>query len=261
MSDRQPYSRVYWSIRTDPKFVDVYGDDRHLATWLRLLIAAEATWPAPADVPASARKASLAALSEAQLIDLLPGGMFQMHGLDAERKRRADAARTGANIRYDRTANGMQTQPKRDANRMQTGPEPDANGLLVLEDEPIGLEDEPIGRAETPRPPDPADVYWTLTGRYPTDKVLGWVDDLSASYGPEAVIRALATSHSQDRTTSTFLGRTQDALRAEARALSLKEQASVRTSIKERRAAPRPDIDQEALAAEIRRLMEPGAAA
>jgi 5-methylcytosine-specific restriction endonuclease McrA len=38
MSDRAPYSRVYWTIRE----ADIWGDDRQLAAWLRDTIASEA---------------------------------------------------------------------------------------------------------------------------------------------------------------------------------------------------------------------------
>lgn len=91
MSERAPYSRVYWSIVDDPKFVNIYGDDHHLATWLRLLMAADALWPASCPLPVTARKASITALAEAGLIDLLPFG-FKVRGLDAERGRRREAA-------------------------------------------------------------------------------------------------------------------------------------------------------------------------
>lgn len=107
---------------------------------------------------------------------------------------------------------------------------------------------------------DPADVYWTLTGRYPNDKVLGWVDDLSASYGPEAVVRAVSQAHQLDRSSATLLGRTTDLLRAEARALDLKEQARVRAAFKERRAAPRVEVDPAAVQAEIQKILRGEAA-
>lgn len=252
MSERQPYSRVYWSIRTDAKFDAIYTDDRHLATWLRLLIAADATWPAPADVPASARKASLTALVDARLIDLLPGGLFKVHGLDAERGRRRDAAQTSALIRHGRDADADRTDP-------QTQSERRPNGVLA-EDKPSQAEDE-TSRADAPRVPDPADAYWTLTGKYPNDKALSWIDDMASSYGPEPVLRAIAQAHVSDRSTASLLGRAQDLLRADARALSLKDQAAVRANLKERRAEPRTEVDPDALRAEIQRLMQPGAAA
>lgn len=110
MSERAPYSRVYWSIVDDPKFLGIYDDDHHMATWLRLLIAADALWPASCPIPGNARKASVAALVEAGLIDLGTGYRFRVHGLDAERGRRRDAARTPPK----RGADGTQTVPERD---------------------------------------------------------------------------------------------------------------------------------------------------
>jgi hypothetical protein len=92
MGERAPYSRVYWSIVDDEKFAAIYDNDRHLATWLRLLIVADAIWPASATLPATARKASVEALIKAELIDPLPGRRYRIHGLDAERGRRREAA-------------------------------------------------------------------------------------------------------------------------------------------------------------------------
>lgn len=100
--DLGPYSRVYWGIRGDRRFVGIYTDNNHLATWLRLLIAADAVWPAPADLPRSARQASVSALEAAGLVELLPGDLFRIHGLDAERERRASAGRAGASARWKR---------------------------------------------------------------------------------------------------------------------------------------------------------------
>jgi hypothetical protein len=93
----------------DPKFASIYDDDRHLATWLRLLIAADATWPASPHIPGNVRKASVAALVDAGLVDLGTGYRFRIHGLDAERGRRRDAARTGTG----RSPNGTQTGTRR----------------------------------------------------------------------------------------------------------------------------------------------------
>lgn len=117
MSER-PYSRVYWSVRTDPKFAPVYGDDHHFATWVRLLMLAEGTWPEPADLPARARRGSVKALSDAEIIDLLPGGMYRVHGLDKERNGRSEQARAAVRTRYDRTTpvaqNGYDRTTRRD---------------------------------------------------------------------------------------------------------------------------------------------------
>ena len=117
VSERAPYSRVYWAISDDPKFASVYDDNDHLATWLRLLMMADALWPASAQIPANARKASVKALADAELIDFVAGGRFRVHGLDAERGRRREAARTGTK----RDPDGTPTGPERVSN---TGPKP-----------------------------------------------------------------------------------------------------------------------------------------
>lgn len=109
MSERAPYSRVYWSIRDDEKFDSIRGDDHHLATWLRLLITADMAYPASADLPAKARRASVKALVDAGLVDLMPDGMYRVRGLTAERERRREAATS-------RGPNGTRTVPKRSAN-------------------------------------------------------------------------------------------------------------------------------------------------
>ena len=109
MSERAPYSRVYWSVADDPKFAGIYDDDPAFALWTRLLMAADALWPAPAPLPRRARPRPLSKLVDAGLVDLMPGDRYRIHGLDAERGRRGAAARRDP----DRT----QTDPKPDPDR------------------------------------------------------------------------------------------------------------------------------------------------
>ena len=90
----QPYARVYYSVRDDPKFVRVYSDDRLLATWLRLLIEADGLYPAPASIPRSAQPAALRVLVEVGLVDLCGADLYRIHGLASERSRRNAAARS-----------------------------------------------------------------------------------------------------------------------------------------------------------------------
>lgn len=114
------YCRVYHSIVDDDKFAEVFDNDAALATWLRLLITADQAWPASAPLPASARRRAVDLLSRVELVDLLPGSRYRIHGLDAERNRRADSARKGAAVRWqsDRnaTASGVR-MPSRDEPR------------------------------------------------------------------------------------------------------------------------------------------------
>jgi hypothetical protein len=105
MSDRAPYSRVYWTIVDDPKFATIYDNDHHLAAWLRMLLVHDQAHPASGLVPSSCRASSVKALVDATLVDRM-GGRFRIHGLDAERERRA---------------NRTQALPKRGGNGTQTG--------------------------------------------------------------------------------------------------------------------------------------------
>lgn len=217
MSERQPYSRIYWSVADDPKFLNVYDDDAAFALWLRLLMAADALWPAPAPLPRSARPKPLAKLVDAGIIDLMPGDRYRVHGLDSERNRRATAAK--------RDPNGTQLPPKRD---------PDGNTAKPSQAE--------TSQAETPRAggvADPAEAYWSLTGKFPTDKPLSWIDDLTRKYGADATIRALAKAHTADRSAATLLGRAQDILRAEARQIDRQEREDEQARLREKRAKPR----------------------
>ena len=99
MSERQPYSRVYWSIIDDPKFSAIYDDDHHLSAWLRLLLAADQSWPASAHIPAGCQRSSIAALVTAGLIDRA-GSRYRVHGLDAERAKRSESGRNAAALRW-----------------------------------------------------------------------------------------------------------------------------------------------------------------
>jgi hypothetical protein len=86
---------------------------------------------------------------------------------------------------------------------------------------------------------DPADAYWSLTGRYPVGKPLDWIDELIAKFGAEAVTRHLVAAYSEDPKTSTILGRTQNRLRAENRALDRKEAEDEKARLREKRAIPK----------------------
>lgn len=83
------YARVYFSIWDDPRFSTIIENDGHLATWLRLLLRAEAAWPECVAIPRAISQPSLDALVEAGLVELHPFDTYRIHGLDAERERRS----------------------------------------------------------------------------------------------------------------------------------------------------------------------------
>lgn len=82
---------------------------------------------------------------------------------------------------------------------------------------------------------DPADIYWTLTGRYPSGRPLRWLDDLTATYSAEAVIRALGACALEDRSPATLLGRVRDVLLRDARRLDQAEREAEQARVVELR--------------------------
>lgn len=97
---QRPYVRVYYEVIDDPRFAEVYDDDRLLATWLRLLLVADALYPAAAPIPQGTHMASVRKLFDAGILEPLSGHRYYVHGLAAERERRSDQARAAAAARY-----------------------------------------------------------------------------------------------------------------------------------------------------------------
>jgi hypothetical protein len=213
MSDRAPYSRVYWSTMEDAKFDGIREDCRLFGAWTLLLIAADQSHPSPAYLLPTVPRAAVARLAEAGLIDLLDGYRYRVHGLDAERERRRTAATT-------RGPSGDRPVPARDP----------------LADQAKQSKAE-TSRAQAPR--DPADIYWSLTGRYPNTKTLSWIDEITARYGAEPTIAAIAKAHIGDSNAGTLLGRAQDILRAGARELDRQERVAEQLALEEKRSQPR----------------------
>jgi hypothetical protein len=154
VSERAPYSRVYWTILSDPKFRSVRCRPELLGTWLLLLVTADAMYPAPAMVPGILRRGHLSALVDAGLVDLEDGGLYRIHGLDAERKRRADAARR---------------DPRRDPDGTQTGPNRDPDGSLdeTRRDE-TSLDETRLDETRLDEDEPHVVAYFNATGRAPT---------------------------------------------------------------------------------------------
>lgn len=233
MSDRAPYSRIYWSVLSDDKFVGIRSDMRHFGSWSLLLMVADMAWPSPAFIPPVVPKASLAKLVEVGLVDVVEAGMYRIHGLDSERGRRATAAK--------RDPVGSQLGS-------QSGPKRDPVGSL---DRDIDETETRTSRAETPR--DAADVYWQLTGKYPAGRALDWIDNLASTYGAEPTIAALAKTYASNHAVNDLLSRTQDALRADARKLDLRDREAEKARLAEKRAQPRVE---EAWRAEFREAIQ-----
>jgi hypothetical protein len=106
-----PYSRVYWSIVDDPMFERVFDNDRALATWLRMLLMADAMYPASA--PMTSRNPTVRMLIDCGLVIEKPGNRYTIRGLQAERERRSASARNAAAVRWHSKGNA-DAMPRRD---------------------------------------------------------------------------------------------------------------------------------------------------
>ena len=125
-----PYTRMYWRLIDDEKFVEIYPDDHHFALYVRLLMAADMSWPASASLPYATRKTSLQKLCDVGLVDVLASGRYRIRGLDAERRKRQQKASNAAASRWEddeqpaRSANGTDEHPPSNANGMPSRAEP-----------------------------------------------------------------------------------------------------------------------------------------
>ena len=218
-----PYSRVYWRIVDDERFERIYADDHHLAAWLRLLLGADQSWPASAPLPSAVRRSSVTALVSCGLVELRQPGFYRVHGLDAERGRRASTASVAADARWrPSNADGMRPHPPSNADGMQSHPVSNAKGMLdetrldetrLDETEssassalvPLDGEGGPGGDDDR----DCLDTYHELTmwrpwGQYSGDALKG----ATASFGDVTVSTALRAEWTADKARDTLLKRT-----------------------------------------------------
>lgn len=252
-SKNRRYARVYFDDleRDHP---DVWFDPTCLSTWVRFLALSEKAWPTMPELPRSARRADLEKLVSTGMLELLPNHRFVLRGWKKEREERSVRALDALGHRRDRVTSKPTLVPT------DVGTSVPTDDVYARAGAASAFSYSSSKEGVQGKPPDPADAYWSLTGRYPTDRPISWIDDLTAQFGAEAVIRALATAHGQDSHTNTLIGRAQDILRSEARVLATKEQAAVRAQLAERRAAPRDEVDPAALQAEIEKILRGEAA-
>jgi hypothetical protein len=151
----RPYIRIYFETRGDDRFDHAYECDTCWAAYSRLLMDAEAAYPAAATLPVSLKRHAKAKLLDAGIIELRPHDCFVVHGLGAERRRRSHQGVAGAAARWnadpiplpdsERNANALPTLPALGENAMLTEtsldetrlaePRPDAPWLAQSEPE------------------------------------------------------------------------------------------------------------------------------
>lgn len=146
------YSRLYH--RFSQEFPDIWADDQALASWVRLLALADASWPMRPPLLRSARKRTLDRLVAAGLV-MVAGETYTILGLDAERNRRRDAGRTGAAKRWQSDGNAI-ALPRRDENetskdKRETPPPPAERGRRANGTNPRASGTDPRSAGANPR--------------------------------------------------------------------------------------------------------------
>jgi hypothetical protein len=207
-----PYVRVYYSIKRDAKFEMVYLDDRLLATWLRLLLEADASWPAPASVPRHARPAALRTLCEAGLVEMAGLDLYYIHGLQNEREGRSAIGKLGAESRwskeYGSNAEAIPKQYRTDAV---------ASGE-AMHSEPS--HSEPNRTEPLQAPESGPDCWYWVTTRYPDKRanpgLWEFVSRLAEEYGVARLWEVMRVEFARDQNKGTLLSRTEAVLAREA---------------------------------------------
>jgi hypothetical protein len=221
-----PYVRVYYSVSTDPRFENVYCHPTILGTWLQLLIPADAAYPGLAWLPAIVHRASLKVLTDAGLVELVSGGQYRIHGLTAERERRATNARASANARY---ANAERTQSERSQSAVESH-------LLAETSRDETIQAEPSLAVEPH-----IDAYQKATGRL-NPQYLPFLDSLADQYGQENTAQAIGRALSEGGR-EHLLSRAKDILVLQARELDRAEIADEKRRNAAKRAPLTPAKD------------------
>ena len=174
MSER-PWVKVYREIIDDTRFETIYPNDRNLATWLRMLIMADAMYPAPAPLAGFSRAAVQALTDPAcGLVEIVGDRHFRLHGLKTERSQQSDAGKIGAAARWGRIA------PASDP-----GMGCDAYQLSPAQTIPTELSPAPTG----------PDIWYAVTAKYPDRRThpaqWEWITRLATDFGVEAFEAAL----------------------------------------------------------------------
>lgn len=233
-----PYSRLYHQMADE--FPDVF-DGPDLADYMRLLVAADQSYPTKAKWSGHTTRRVLNRLADAGLI-VVDGARYSVRGMDKERAERAEHARVAANARHARS-NAPSTPP--------------SNAHGTAQSMPSREEKSREETSSTARGPDAFEVYQQVTGSWPSQKVTPWLSSLVDDYPEADVCDALILVAGQDPTRSTLMSRVRDHLAAEAHRANReaeerrqKRDAEYTRRLQEEIAAASPE--EKARAAEVR---------
>lgn len=76
------FARIPYAFLDDPAFAEVYENDIQFATWVRLWMAADNAWPAPAPIPRSVNAEAFTYLVTVGLVTAGRSDHYRMVGMD-----------------------------------------------------------------------------------------------------------------------------------------------------------------------------------
>ena len=202
----RPYSRVYHDAPADDKFADIWwDDDAALATWLRLLVAADQSYPNPATYYEGVDREAVKRLVDAGLVDPVGKRTYRIHGLANEREKRTALAREAATARHAQSGSSAA------AERTQSGPPARTSSSSSSSSRRVAVAE---GMPAAPADPDDdvLDAWFRLTASAPKPTVVKWLTDLAAEHGARAVASMLADEWMNDSDRTTLLTRTKNRL-------------------------------------------------
>ncbi len=135
------YSKLYWRFAVE--FEEAFHDDAVLATWCRLLVAADIAYPQPVEVPRRVPEAVLEKLASMKLVKLLPGDRYEIRGMKAERERQRDHAKAAATARWKKPRNAPSSAPRNARRSAQTMPREIESKRENIESPPDGEDSMP----------------------------------------------------------------------------------------------------------------------
>jgi hypothetical protein len=209
-----PYIRIYFRVRDDSRFEHAYSCDPCWAAYTRLLMDAEAAYPAPASLPRSLKAHAKKMLIEAGIIEFGPHDTFVVHGLTAERDIRSLQAADAAQRRWDKEYGRIAPE---DATALLTHSDRIADPLLTDQSKEEQNKSEQI-RAETSEAVSGPDAYCNVTLRFPQrgSTLYAWCDRLGDEFGADRFETALRCQFRADHSLKTLLSRTEASLSRES---------------------------------------------
>jgi hypothetical protein len=240
------YVRLFW--RFADEYPDVYNDDGALALYTRLLRLADMAWPAAATLPFGVRKVAMGFLTREReggaLIQKVTDGTYRVRGMDKHRAKRSQSGKDAADARWGNADGNAIGNAERNAD----GNADPSQGGMPIKAEQSRADQSSSEQADA----DAAASLYQRTGRFPSSKVVAWLNDIARDHGEARLVAAIDGTPFTGPNVGDYLEAIRNALRAEDHAAERAEA----TAEKQRNAAKRAPVAENPIQAEMRRILQ-----